>query len=344
MPTSDDSNTDRKEERDAGPPEQALSDGSSLVQTWTPAEIVGESRRLARIRAAFAALDRLSSDATTDSSALTTNETSEEAAVAICTRKRLNDCLVAVTDADQKLSVGEFNALMTGLEETGAADEHEARGATYADSEFAVDVPLAVRALDQWVVAATHADAHEHRRPQQPPVELTATLPPDAPPWLRDRVDRTDLELRHLAVQADAIVRLAAPYLDPEEPLLEDVAALPGQGIAVRLLTREVTGPSADSRQREAIQTLTAKVDPAATDALAIRDLYATDATGRQREAVHAKTVVVDEEQAYLGSANLTRLSLSNNFEMGVLLRGSIVEEVTAVFDAIFKYAETVSI
>jgi len=78
---------------------------------------------------------------------------------------------------------------------------------------------------------------------------------------------------------------------------------------------------------------------------LKIRDLYEQDdKTGRQAYATHAKIAIADTEVCYLGSANLTDMSLSNNFELGVLLRGDSVDVAVDVFDAVFDFSREVEL
>lgn len=304
-----------------------LSDESPLAQTWTPVEVIDDVSRLTQIRTALSALNQ---------------DDTDDQTTTVLTRATFNDQLTTVTDADRGLSVREFNALLAGLEECGVATDCETRGVSYANSEFDIALSAAIEVLDQWVAAAAYGDTRAEQREEQTIVELVATLPPDTQSWIETRVDRTGLELRHLAVQADEGVRIAAPYIDPDEAVLEDIAALPAQGVVVRLLTRQAVGPDADSDQREAVETLSSKVGSEALDALAIRDLFERDPAGSQREAVHAKTVIVDEEQAYIGSANFTSTGLGSNFELGVLLGGPLVDDVVTVFDAMFERADPV--
>lgn len=304
--------------------EITLSSGVRLFSSWTPVEVVGSVRRLHTFRRA---LRNVCSEMDRDPP--------------VVTRESLNRWLRKRTD-ESAMSVNEFNAIMAGLEECDVATERETRGATYANSEFYVEQPSASEVIDQWLIAARYAEVRSDRSPERTITQLVATLPPDAPAWLSNRVDHTDLGLRHLAVQAKESLRIAAPYLDPEEAILEDIAALPSRGVSVRLLTREATGEDADKGQRKSLERLAAKVPTAEKEAFVARDLYSTDCFGRQRAAVHAKVVIVDEERAYIGSANFTQTGLDSNFELGVLVEGPLAHDVTTVFDEIFQIADRI--
>jgi phosphatidylserine/phosphatidylglycerophosphate/cardiolipin synthase-like enzyme len=52
-----------------------------------------------------------------------------------------------------------------------------------------------------------------------------------------------------------------------------------------------------------------------------------------ERLGSHAKFCVVDGQQAYIGSANLTGPGLSEHIEMGLLVRGRIARQVRELWD-----------
>jgi len=301
-----------------------LSSGDSLPTSWTPVDVLGSATRFRDFQRAL-------------------SETGEERGESstIVTRDQLNSWFQENVEGSL-LTVNEFNAVIAGLEECGVAFERETRGATYADSEFRVDVQSAISVLDKWQVAARYEEMHSGASKERTDVQLVATLPPDAPSWLSNQVDRTNLGLRHLAVQAQDSVRIAAPYMDPDEKMIEDIASLPERGVTVRLLTRESTGEDVDPGQRKSLERLANQVSHSARDHFVARDLYSTDSSGRQEQAVHAKAVIIDGVRAYIGSANFTHTGLSSNFELGVLLNGPLVEDCVILFDEMFDMADRI--
>ena len=301
-----------------------LSSGDPLPTSWTPVDVLEGATRIRDFRRAL-------------------RESGEERgkSSAVVTRNKINSWFQENAESGL-LTVNEFNAVIAGLEECGVASERDTRGATYADSEFRVDVQSAVSVLDKWQVVARYDETHSGASKERTDAQLVATLPPDTPSWLSNRLDRTNLGLRHLAVQAQDSVRIAAPYLDPDEKLIEDIASLPDRGVTVHLLTRESTGEEVDPGQRKSLERLANQVSPSAWDCFITRDLYSTDSSGRQERAVHAKAIIIDETQAYIGSANFTQTGLSSNFELGVLLNGALVEDCVAVFDEMFDMADPI--
>src|SRR5207244_363595 len=55
---------------------------------------------------------------------------------------------------------------------------------------------------------------------------------------------------------------------------------------------------------------------------------HRTNVEDEQRLGSHAKFCIADGEQAYVGSANLTGPGLSEHFEMGLLVRGEVVQQI----------------
>lgn len=300
-----------------------LSDGSPLCDDFTAAAVVQDTTRLRQLQAVFNSLPE---------------ETVE------LTKEKLNSHLLDWSEATEPLSVPEFNAVMVSLANTHAATESQPTPEGYEKYTFTVKPDAAVRVLDQQVVAALATQQRESARSPSTDVQLVATVPQEVEKALSVDVERLDIALRRMLVDASEIVRVANPYFDPDQWIIDDLAALPKRGVETRVLTREMTGESADQR---ALDTITALVEDLTTDEIqlmSIRDFYETSRSGHQTGAVHAKIISVDDERCYIGSANLTDLNLRGNFEFGVILEGPLVAEVTAVFDAIFSHADPVPV
>jgi cardiolipin synthase len=240
------------------------------------------------------------------------------------------------------LTVADTLTLFVGLQKLDVASELES-GRRYADYAFEVDGPAAASALDQQLLASVTRDAMQPTK-NSSSVELVGTLPEIVGELPSDvaKVLSFDLEVRDLLLEATESVRLANPYFDPEEEVIEDIASLPSRGVRTEILTRETDEPSPGLR--DALNNMYRAVNQESRQHLDIRNLYARDKDRRQLYATHAKLLVVDDEICYLGSANLTRHSLTNNFELGVLLGGSAVRDVSAVFDAVFRASTRVEL
>jgi cardiolipin synthase len=301
-----------------------LSDKTPLCQDYTAAAVIEDVPRLRHIQTAFASFDK------------------EEVYV---TWNELEAILVDRTNASQRLTLTEFNAVMVSLTNTHAATESQTTSEGYGQYTFTVHPQDAVRVFDQQVVAALALQ--QLQRPEtstsSTSVELVATLPREVEREISADVGRLDIALRRMLMDASDTVRVANPYFDPEQWIVEDLAALPQRGIETRILTREATGENADEQTLDAVTALVNALGPDEIGNVMIRDFYETSHSGHQTGAVHAKIIIVDE-RCYIGSANLTDLNLRGNFEFGVILEGDLVHEVTEVFNTIFARGDSVPI
>ncbi|WP_122090405.1 phospholipase D-like domain-containing protein [Halalkalicoccus subterraneus] len=298
-----------------------LSDGSPLCQDYTAAAVVQDTTRLQHLQAAFAAFDQ------------------EDVQI---TKPDLDTQLLDISEAVRPLKMAEFNAVMVSLANTHAATETRTASGGYSTYTFSVNPDDAIRVLDQQIVAVLAIQQLQPSTPSETDVKLVATLPRGVKDDISADVGRLDIALRRMLMDASDTVRIANPYFDPEQWIIEDLAALPRRGIETRILTREVTGVDADSRALDAVTAIVKALDSGEVENVAIRDFYETSNSGYQTGAVHAKIISVDGEKCYIGSANLTDLNLRGNFEFGVILEGEIVSEVTEVFDAIFSQSDSV--
>jgi len=63
----------------------------------------------------------------------------------------------------------------------------------------------------------------------------------------------------------------------------------------------------------------------------------------RASGSVHAKFIIVDNDYTILTSANITRSSLNENPESGVILRDDLCKDAAIVFDLVYRYGTTYS-
>lgn len=305
--------------------EQHLSDGSILCQDFTAASVISSVDRLQQLRTVWAELDEH---------------------IVYITKSELNAFLLETTCAGDGLTVNEFNALMVSLSNTTAATESETTPDGYHTYTFEIKPDEAVKVLDQQVIASVAVQQLQPRNKasRKPGVELVATLPREIRKEVSADVGKLGLSLRKMLINASQTVRIANPYFDPDQWIIEDIAAVPRRGVETRILTREATGVDISERTLDAITSIVETLDGDTIGNISIRDFYETTDSGHQIGAVHAKIICVDENKCYIGSANLTDLNLTGNFEFGVIVSGEIVSEVAAVFDSIFEEADSVSV
>jgi len=322
-----------------------LLDGTPIFSDFTAAAVISDPKRLHRLRIGLAILGSAYS---TESES---NSRSESAAVVdvpglpvpvrdqpfTFNRSRLNAVLASL---DESLSVREFNAFASALCNADFAYE-KPTSKGYGDYAIRVTAPLdALRTIDQLLVASISAnDMGSGSATASSSAELVTTLPADVQANLPKSVRPIRITIRHYLAQATNTVRIANPYFDDTDHVLDDLAALPRRGVDLKLITREIDTDNPNQSAIDAIEEITDQLSDDEREHFYVRDFYDTDQYDNQIGATHAKAVIVDEDVAYLGSANLTRLSLTGNFELGVLLRGELVADLVAVFDAMFEHA-----
>ncbi|WP_162587952.1 phospholipase D-like domain-containing protein [Variovorax sp. RA8] len=81
-----------------------------------------------------------------------------------------------------------------------------------------------------------------------------------------------------------------------------------------------------------AVQSIRSDLDDLGVQILSLRK-GRTDAAGY--ETFHAKVILADEDEVYVGSANMTRWSFEQSLELGVLIRGKAAQSIARLVDAV---------
>jgi phosphatidylserine/phosphatidylglycerophosphate/cardiolipin synthase-like enzyme len=148
---------------------------------------------------------------------------------------------------------------------------------------------------------------------------LVATVPPDV--GVRPPMRRTAGVLIGQIEHARRSVLLAAPFVDASAMrfLAPPLLAAAERGVQVRMLT------SADSAA--AVRELGERwPSDGVSRPLVVATAVATDLSTL---GSHAKVVVIDDERAYVGSANLTAAGFGRHVELGVEVDGPEVQELS---------------
>ncbi len=326
----------------------SLFDGTPICSDFTAAAVISESDRLHHLRIGLAILGSTIESDTEEPSDIRSAEVVAVPGLPVpvrnrpysFTRSQLNAVLAAF---NERLSPREFNAVASALCNADFAYENPTSQG-YANYGIQVTSPLgALRIIDQLLIASRSApDMTSSSNTDTVSAELVATLPTNVQSKLPKSVRPIRISIRRYLAEATDTVRIANPYFDDTEHVLNDLAALPRRGVDLKLVTREVDTDDPNQSAVDAIEEITGQLSDDERKHLFVRDFYDTDQYDKQLGATHAKAVIIDDQIAYLGSANLTRLSLTGNFELGVLLRGELVADLVAVFDAMFDYARPI--
>lgn len=145
----------------------------------------------------------------------------------------------------------------------------------------------------------------------------------------------TDLlgALSRIVGDAETSLVLVTPFINEmgSKTLVERVGHATVRGVDVTIVTRDT-----DSNNETEIDQLVESVkDEGDPERLSIYDFGAEDAR------LHAKAIVCDEEVAYIGSANMTSYSLREAVEVGIVIEGPSVAEVSSFFERVAGAPQT---
>jgi phosphatidylserine/phosphatidylglycerophosphate/cardiolipin synthase-like enzyme len=177
---------------------------------------------------------------------------------------------------------------------------------------------------------------------QEQNVRIVATLPEDWPK-IQD-IDPTDEAIRRIIIGARRSLWVVSPYFDEfgKAALEKSLLGRAKNEVRIRLIGRQLA--PADSDNIRSIKCLQNLVEVFRKERLEnqieIREFTSRNArTGETEAGLHSKIVIADERVCYIGSANMTRWSLSRNFEMGVELTGEMVTPVLMLVEKIWAEA-----
>lgn len=155
---------------------------------------------------------------------------------------------------------------------------------------------------------------------------LYADKPPKDNPKNREEAPiQVANELITLFNNAKSEILIVSAYLIPTSELEEAVKRAVERGVRVRILTNSIGSNNhlaAHSAYRNHINTLLkdgVEMHEVRTDARD-REHYMLTPIKLKKLALHAKAIVIDDDKAFIGSANLDPRSLRINTEMGLLV------------------------
>jgi len=141
--------------------------------------------------------------------------------------------------------------------------------------------------------------------------------------------------LTRLVRNAEAELLVVTPFFTRfgVESFVDHLAQATSRGVSVTILTRDATG---DGNNAEYINTIRETIAETGND----RNLQVCEYASQQGR-LHAKALIADKERAYVGSANLTNYSLKEAIEIGLIVEGVAVSELSAFFETVRASSDT---
>jgi len=215
------------------------------------------------------------------------------------------------------------------------------------DYLFDVDLNAAGEFFQRESFAAEVVRQYEQRRPAAKPLGISyAVTVPLEFPNAAEGFEEIEPALMRLAAEADRDLWIVNPFFDEygAQRLLPSMIGAAKSGTNIWILGRQLgsaSGPESNTAVKEIASAFIAE-DLAMM--IEIRDFYRQDEQGRQVYALHTKMMIADNSIAYIGSANLTKHCLRNNFELGVILRGEGVRPLSELTRSMWHEAESINL
>lgn len=156
------------------------------------------------------------------------------------------------------------------------------------------------------------------------------------PRWLRldsfgSAVASTEVAMVNVILHARSSLRLAFPFIDAaSRDVFKQLEYAWRRGCSIQVLCREIDNIRAMDSQADFVAALLDCRDGAACRVPTYVD--------NVKWTFHAKVLIADEVSAYVGSANLTRASLTDQAEVGILISdASVLKDLRVWFSSLWS-------
>lgn len=212
------------------------------------------------------------------------------------------------------------------------------------DYAFSIDESR-ISELDAQAVAAeilAQVNPAAHARKEAAP-RIVSTFPEDPQLKRPAGVNLLYPALKRIIRQSSKVILIVNPYFDQKGmgELIPDLAAAAKRGCSIRIISREY-GNVENTFVTNAINLLLREFkESRLLGKISVRDYYKKLKEHGDTVAIHSKLIICDEE-AYIGSANLTSTGFYTNFEVGVTLSGEAVRTLQNLFESLWNASRTI--
>jgi len=160
---------------------------------------------------------------------------------------------------------------------------------------------------------------------------------------MRNKMIETRDAFYQVITSAQSELRISSPFLQENILMKEGLPDLKEifiklfeNGCRISILSRELY-----ARRGPEVSWLKKLADKNGhSELLHIYDYHHEATKKKVISSTHSKMIIADVSMAYVGSGELRKNSLSNNFEVGCLIRGPIVAGLCEAFDLMVKYSK----
>jgi len=146
--------------------------------------------------------------------------------------------------------------------------------------------------------------------------------------------------IKKLIQKSTKTLDIVNPFFDLfcTKKIIPDLLTVAKKGVSIRIISRGLFDANEGEKNREAKKLIMKEFKKRGLEKyISFRDYFKRDKnSSKQIFAVHSKLLVVDNDECYLGSANITATSLYSNFETGVIFNGKEVAKIKLLFNSLW--------
>jgi cardiolipin synthase/putative cardiolipin synthase len=171
--------------------------------------------------------------------------------------------------------------------------------------------------------------------------KVLVTIPDDSHFRKQDDIPLLYPAIKKLIQKSRKTIDIVNPFFDVfgTKKIIPDLLTAARRDVSIRIITRGLFDIEDGNNNRESWRIiLDAFRKHGIESKIGIRDYFKRDEKSfRHIFAVHSKMLISDDEECYIGSANITTTSLYSNFETGILFNGMEVKKAKNLFNSLWQ-------
>jgi len=151
-------------------------------------------------------------------------------------------------------------------------------------------------------------------------------------------------EFSNLFSKAKTSIKICSPFLEYNgfEYFKEILIKKAKLKVNLQVLSRQIKIEEKNSRYNDIKKVYECFLKEGLERFIDIRNYYYQSKDNKLMSSIHAKIIIIDDNLAYVGSGEIRKNSFEKNLEVGVILTGSKVSELTLIFNKLFSKSEVV--
>jgi phosphatidylserine/phosphatidylglycerophosphate/cardiolipin synthase-like enzyme len=180
-------------------------------------------------------------------------------------------------------------------------------------------------------------------------MEIVVSLPPFDKLGMKKHIDRENIdyvELKQAFIkvikEARNTIYISSPFFDANgiSDIIDLLLKKSYDNVEIKILVREAL--SENPERLKNIKNIVAKAkELGVKDFLEVRE-YHYNKNKIVQSSLHAKFVIADLTYGYIGSGELRKNSIEKNFEVGILVQGKVMQDLSKIFIELWKVSEEI--